>query len=414
MKNLVLFTMNYPFGHGEHWIGNEIPYLINQFSNVTVVCNDVHSIQNYAVPEGVKVIRKNFLLSHHEKREAILGLFSTLFWREIFSIFRTYHRVPTKSDIVSILLHIRMGNTVRMFIESEVFKNESPSCLVLYSWWTTEVTFGFTLIKRKFPQIKTVTRAHAIDLYFERHQTGYLPMRNHIYSKLDNIYCISDHGKTYIHQLLANNAIDQKVEVSKVGSINRYKVDVQHNPITKEKIVVSCSNLIPLKRVHLIVEALSDLENLRITWYHFGDGHLKPELEGLAGTLLDSKQNISYQFMGYAKNEELLKFYDETHVDLFLNVSEYEGIPVTIMEAMSFGVPTIATNVGGVNEIVSDLNGFLMDNNLKSEELSSQIAYFFNLDAETIQSYRSQARLTWEKDYNADANYKKLARRIAL
>ncbi|NCO54621.1 MAG: glycosyltransferase, partial [Bacteroidetes bacterium] len=48
-------------------------------------------------------------------------------------------------------------------------------------------------------------------------------------------------------------------------------------------------------------------------------------------------------------------------VDLFINVSESEGIPVSIMEALSAGIPVIATNVGGTNEIVNNDVGFLID-----------------------------------------------------
>ena len=44
-------------------------------------------------------------------------------------------------------------------------------------------------------------------------------------------------------------------------------------------------------------------------------------------------------------------------VDLFLTVSANEGIPVSIMEAQSFGIPVIATDVGGISEIVNNVNG---------------------------------------------------------
>ena len=46
--------------------------------------------------------------------------------------------------------------------------------------------------------------------------------------------------------------------------------------------------------------------------------------------------------------------------DLFVNMSLSEGIPVSIMEAISFGIPIIATNVGGNAEIVNDETGVLI------------------------------------------------------
>ena len=41
------------------------------------------------------------------------------------------------------------------------------------------------------------------------------------------------------------------------------------------------------------------------------------------------------------------------HIDLFINTSSSEGVPVSIMEALSVGIPIIATDVGGTKEIVT-------------------------------------------------------------
>ena len=75
-------------------------------------------------------------------------------------------------------------------------------------------------------------------------------------------------------------------------------------------------------------------------------------------------------------NQQIIDFYAKTPLDLFINVSESEGIPVSIMEAMSFGIPAIATNVGGTNEIVNQKNGYLIDSESTSEEISNYINNF--------------------------------------
>ncbi len=48
-----------------------------------------------------------------------------------------------------------------------------------------------------------------------------------------------------------------------------------------------------------------------IEWIHFGDGILRNELEETAYTKLGSADGITYRFMGYYPNEELIKFYSE-------------------------------------------------------------------------------------------------------
>lgn len=58
--------------------------------------------------------------------------------------------------------------------------------------------------------------------------------------------------------------------------------------------------------------------------------------------------------------------------DLFVNMSLSEGIPVSIMEAISFGIPIIATNVGGNAEIVNDETGVLIPVNIDQAALMKQ------------------------------------------
>lgn len=49
--------------------------------------------------------------------------------------------------------------------------------------------------------------------------------------------------------------------------------------------------------------------------------------------------------------------------DLFILTSNYEGLPMTIIEAMSYGKPIVASNVGGISEIVENgKNGFISEN----------------------------------------------------
>lgn len=50
--------------------------------------------------------------------------------------------------------------------------------------------------------------------------------------------------------------------------------------------------------------------------------------------------------MGYIANKDLLDWYKTNKPSIFINVSSSEGVPVSIMESMSCGIPTIATDVG--------------------------------------------------------------------
>ena len=53
--------------------------------------------------------------------------------------------------------------------------------------------------------------------------------------------------------------------------------------------------------------------------------------------------------------------------DLFMLPSNYEGLPMVIIEAMSFGKPVVASNVGGISEIVRNgINGYVVENSAEA------------------------------------------------
>lgn len=62
--------------------------------------------------------------------------------------------------------------------------------------------------------------------------------------------------------------------------------------------------------------------------------------------------------------------------DLFMLASDYEGLPMVILEAMSLGKPIVASNVGGIKEIVrNNQNGYVVNN--IAEEFKNKIEYIF-------------------------------------
>ena len=132
----------------------------------------------------------------------------------------------------------------------------------------------------------------------------------------------------------------------------------------------------------------SIIKNLNLEWIHFGDGELRKDLEELAKNKL---ANVNYNFTGNISNEKILNFYSENYVDLFLNVSSSEGIPVSIMESLSAGIPVIATNVGGNNEIINNKNGSIIDSDFRTEELSTKIYNYSKLKETKIIQYRENA-----------------------
>ena len=75
------------------------------------------------------------------------------------------------------------------------------------------------------------------------------------------------------------------------------------------------------------------------------------------------------------------------------------------MEALSFGIPVIATDVGGTSELVSDKVGELISSTFTTESLGQNIEKLLNLNSEELLLLRSNARSIFELKVNAKINY---------
>lgn len=112
-------------------------------------------------------------------------------------------------------------------------------------------------------------------------------------------------------------------------------------------------------------------------------------------------------------NSKILDLYAKEDFNLFVNTSSSEGLPVSIMEAMSFGIPVVATDVGGVREIVKDgSNGYLLEKDFTEDELSSLIEKFIQMPEGEYQRFCTEARKTWEERFNAKKTYEEFVSEI--
>ncbi len=102
-----------------------------------------------------------------------------------------------------------------------------------------------------------------------------------------------------------------------------------------------------------------------------------------------------------------MNYYKENYIDLIMNLSKYEGLPYSLIEAMSFGIPCIATDVGGTNELVNNKNGLIIPIDYDLNDLAEEISL---CKENEFKNKRHEAYNTWNKKFNAQINYDKLIR----
>jgi glycosyltransferase involved in cell wall biosynthesis len=284
--------------------------------------------------------------------------------------------------IRSLLSEIRNRYLIQFFNEFDI----------LYFYWGLRWSQIIPFLPEDLKP-KIIVRFHGSDLY-EHTNNGYIPWRYHQLLRIDSAIAISYSGKKYIEEQYP--FLNGRIFISRIGT-----KDYGQNPFIKSDTIriISCSNLVAVKRVGLIVTALGFLKK-RVEWIHFGDGPQRKEIEKLLARLPD---NINRNLAGAVKHEELMNYYKTMPADLFLNVSSSEGLPVSIMEAMSFGIPVIATDVGGTAEIVSDKTGLLIGKDFSPSELAVKIEELINRS--DFIALRRSAREEWEQKSMADKVY---------
>lgn len=413
MKTLVLITSQYPFGTGESFIAPEIPFLLNNFDKTIIISQNTSSSVARNISGNAEIYRYNTATSF--KGFLSLPVLFILNSSEIIEMLKgeIAFRLELKNKLTIgkffyLFRKIIKAFQLRDFIISKLTENKISGSIVFYSYWFKTGAHAISLLN--YPNSIKIARAHGSDIYEEKTERGYLPLLRFTATKLDSVFFISKQGKRYIEEKTKSDCT--RFLVSCLGTEKPAFDGI--NRIESEKfVIVSCSNMVPLKRINLIIDALSGSDTgKKIHWLHFGDGILKEELELNAAKKLGPKENVSYRFMGYCPNEDLLKYYSANRVDLFINTSTTEGVPVSIMEVQSYGIPVIATDTGGVKEIVTEGTGSLLPVDFQPEELTALIRRYATLSDEETDTIRMNAYMNWTLNFNAAVNYSEFITRV--
>ncbi|MEX1013978.1 MAG: glycosyltransferase [Candidatus Paceibacterota bacterium] len=369
-ENLILLTSTFPFGTGETFLETELPHIAQAFSQVIILpTKSANTVNPRLIPNNciinTSIISKLNKESSFERiiSKLVITFTTSFFLKEFINIFP--NRISLKV-IDNLLTHSRDAILSKKAIEQISKSNKfSTETTLTYSYWCTGATFGATLAKPKYP---VISRVHRGDLYEELYSKNYIPFRKKTIANVDKIFSISENGINYLTKRYRQYS--SKFQLSRLGIPIPDAISYTQHQEAYPLIVVSCSSINKNKRVESIADSLKNFArkfpNVQLTWNHFGDG---PQLDRLNRIVDEFPKNLSGVLHGRVENKELMKWYSKSTVHLFINLSRSEGIPVSIMEAYSYGIPAIATQVGGTSELVTDENGWLVNRDFTSKEI---------------------------------------------
>jgi len=399
---LLLFTDFFPFDMWEPFLIAEMDYLAKSFDRIFIFSNHAGTGRPiYNLPSGVEAIFIPPSVNTFEKMSSIGFLFKKLFWEEMKFIKEQYKISRSGLRIRTALASLMLAHRYKKIIEKFILKKKlSDGNIYVYSYWTDYRAIAAALLKCDHSYV-AISRAHNWDIYFERHKALYLPFRKFISQKISHIFFVSENGRNYFISKIGELQ-DNKTSVSRLGI---GKQQPNQEPQQDEFTLISCSRLVPVKRVHLIIDILDGITEAPVRWIHFGSGPLRYQLEDYAHQKLDRHKNMRFEFRGDVKQEELMNFYCTQPVDLFLLTSEYEGMPYVIIEALSFCIPVMATDAGGIREAISNENGILLPREFDASKASQLLNDFIRLAPENKAAIRKAAFETWQSMFDAEKNY---------
>ena len=406
---VLLFSNSYPYDYAteQTFLEGEVEILQTRFERVILVPRIAQG-NLLPVPNGVEVdasFAESFTLNRR-LTESALALFSKDFYLELKSRFPLSIK---PSYLRRVFSFVAGANLTRKWLQNWLMVNAiSDDHVICYTFWFDELAMGIGLAKAKYPSLRVVSRTHGYDLYEELY--GDWPCRPRAIELVDCLLPDSDIGVDYLRGKYPQ--FKEKYEAALLGVKDPGGIA---NPSDDGVLrFVSCSNFHPVKRIDLLFESVAIATKKhpaqRIEWTHFG-GATEIREQYAQRVANEFPANAKASFPGYQSQHELIQTYLSLPVDVFLNVSSTEGTSVAMMEAISCGIPVLATAVGGNVEVVRKKNGFLLGENPTPNEIADALLSVCD-QRELWLKKRKGSREVWQERYNETTNFEAFAQKL--
>lgn len=195
-----------------------------------------------------------------------------------------------------------------------------------------------------------------------------------------DVKCLREEGISGNVELVYNGVADHKCEDMKSledsglkSKIDKIKNDYGH-------VVMCISRISAQKKFDLFLDIAKERTQYAFVW--IGNKEVMSDLP--ANVFCLGETYSAYVYLAYA--------------DVFILPSNYEGLPISLLEALSLGVPVVASDVGGIREVLDGKNGFAVENNVQA--FTDKIDYV--LQDTNNQIMRVNARDSYLRNFTID------------
>ena len=291
----------------------------------------------------------------------------------------------------------------------KIYSNSKKSDLIFVNGLGTETTIANLFIRKKVirkivgdPVWERVYNKNLIDESFDDFQENnhglsislQKMIRNWSINKSNLIITPSQHLKNFIDKI----GFDKNIFV-----INNGVNIEQHNKVVLENNIIQLlvvSRLVSQKNIDSIIKAVKVMENENIILNIVGDGS---EINNLKLLVKKYELNEKVNFIGKIENTKISEYLKDA--DIFIQASNYEGLPHSILEAINYEIPILSTEVGGCSAILNKgERGYIIPTPVSEVEISEEIRTIINNKNEAKSKVKlAKNYLNQEHNFNTNA-----------
>jgi len=274
--------------------------------------------------------------------------------------------------IPSLVRHLSPINELKTIIAMrQIYKKYHPDIIHLHS------SKAGLLGRIAFPKKKIVYTVHGFDSIRLAYRK-FLPIEKLLQGRCASIVGVSKYDeKNLIDEGIANNVCSVYNGIYEPESLS---VDPFCKMRKYDSIILCIARLSPQKNHSLFIDVARRLPNCAFVWI---GNQKKPDF--------DYPDNVF--FLGNIKGAGAYSEY----ADIFFLPSNYEGLPMVIIESLSKGTPVVASSVGGVTEILDGNNGWAVENS--QDKMIDVIKKYLGMPEEDKKRMSINARNTFQRAF---------------
>ena len=411
-ERLVYISAGYPYGRGEKTFVEPEIRALREYFEITIVslANQDHlaDTENISdIPDDIRLVLSPPSKPLRAGIDALSMFLSPVGWQELRALATDGMSFGRLRD--SMWSFSRGKSVLRTLCKEKLLVRHNTQPALFYSFWFNNALIAFALARRQSFCFRLCARTNGADLYNERNAHSRQPFQRIKRDVCTNVlFCASRPFREFVKEFGEEHHRGQYV-LNRLG-VTGFPIQPVFLPPERtsntERIIVSCSSVIPIKRIMLIAQSMALFDDAHpIRWIHFGDG---PELKSIQAYARE--HGIRAEFKGHVANEVITRYYRSHFIDAFISVSSTEGgCPVSIQEALSACIPIVGTDVGGIPDTIRN-NGVLLPANPTPQQVKEALESIVFASRERVSALRKASLELWQERFDQTNTKRELVR----